>query len=66
MANTLGNLLVLEGETVERVLTHGACRHTDDRKIAEEFYEPMLVLMCEDEISSLLLSTKNNAADRKD
>lgn len=38
----------------------------NNRKTAEEFYEYMLVLMCEDEISSLLLSTKNNAADRKD
>lgn len=58
MANTLGYLSVLEWETVEGVLTHGAYRHTDDRKITEEFYEHMLVLMCEDEISSLLPSTK--------
>lgn len=58
MANTLGYLSVLEWETVEGVLTHGAYRHTDDRKITEEFYEHMLVLMCKDEISSLLPSTK--------
>lgn len=66
MANTLRYLSVLEWETVEEVLTRGSYRHTDDRKITEEFYEHMLVLMCEDEISILLPSTKNNAADRKD
>lgn len=52
MSNTLGYLSVLEWETVEGVLTHGACRHTDDRKITEEFYEHMLILMCEDEITT--------------
>lgn len=45
MANTLGYLSVLEWETVKRVLTHGAYRHTDDRIITEELYEHMLVLM---------------------
>lgn len=59
-------LSVLEWETVKGILTHGAYRHNDDRKITEEFYEHRLVLMCEDEISSILPSTKNTVADRKD